>query len=115
MDEATSLFKFKAGKSRLDGKLLKADTRKGMVEVLRVRLVTPSDSNGLGHWTCVWQYINDQPMPFPCRTRTVLYTSLGASGRQLLTLPPGQSQKSTWSSSQARPHSHSWAAGACFC
>lgn len=38
MDEATSLFKFRAGKSRLDGKLLVADTRKGMVEVLRVRL-----------------------------------------------------------------------------
>ena len=38
MDEATSLFNFKAGKSRLDGKLLVADTRKGMVEVLRVSL-----------------------------------------------------------------------------
>ncbi len=38
MDEATSLFKFRAGKSRLDGKLLVADSRKGMVEVFRVRL-----------------------------------------------------------------------------
>ena len=37
MEEITSLFKFKAGKSRLDGKLLVADTRKGTVEVLRVR------------------------------------------------------------------------------
>ena len=37
MDEVTSLFKFKAGKSRLDGKLLVADSRKGMVEVFRVR------------------------------------------------------------------------------
>lgn len=36
MEDATSLYRFKAGKSTLDGKLLVADTRKGQVEVIRV-------------------------------------------------------------------------------
>ncbi len=36
MEDGTSLIKFKAGKSRLDRKLLVADKRKGTLEVLRV-------------------------------------------------------------------------------
>ena len=34
--DGTSLYRLKAGKSRLDGKLLVADTRKGVIDVLRV-------------------------------------------------------------------------------
>ena len=60
MDEATSLFKFKAGKSRLDGKLLVADTRKGMVEVFRVSFNTTRTSD----LTSVWLDGDDHAMTF---------------------------------------------------
>ena len=38
--DSTSLYRLRAGKSRLDGKLLVADTRKGVIDVLRVGLDT---------------------------------------------------------------------------
>ncbi|CAK0773278.1 hypothetical protein CVIRNUC_004048 [Coccomyxa viridis] len=42
--DSTSLYRLRAGKSRLDGKLLVADTRKGVIDVLR-------DQDGLVHFT----------------------------------------------------------------
>ena len=77
MEDGTSLIKLKAGKSKLDGKLLVADKRKGMLEVLRVSS-SVTRRPVFGHI----KEVHDGYMAHACRTRTVSCISLGASDRR---------------------------------
>lgn len=110
MEDGTSLIKLKAGKSKLDGKLLIADKRKGMLEVLRVSSRFDRQPS-----LAASRRVHDGYMAHACRTRTVSCISLGASDRRPPTILPDRSQSSTWCCSQGRPHSQSWAGAACLC